>query len=106
MSVINPTPIELMLSYDIRRCSLKGCLDDAWWTPVMGLSYNAEYYVWQNFGNMLFCDWHKEQVGLEDLVFKPTNNGVPGFVRIQQAFRKMNLTIPVKEFTILKWRMA
>jgi hypothetical protein len=92
----------------IRGCFIRGCTGRGYHTPVIALSFDGDYYVYHNFPNWLFCDHHKENIGLEDLIDQPVEGkiGLPAFALIQQAFIKAKLSPPQREFTNLIWRLA
>lgn len=98
----------LELSNHIRGCYMRGCLGRGYWTPVLALSPDGLQYAYMNFGNWLMCDYHKDTIGLDDLIDGPVAGGLNAFTLIQTAFAKRDVKahIPEREFTKLLWREA
>ena len=99
---------DLALSDHIRMCYMKGCLGRGYWTPVLALSPDGIQYAYMNFGNWLMCDYHKDIIGLSDLVDGATHNGLSAWNQIQTAFAKRDVKAPIpeREFCKLIWREA
>ena len=89
-----------------RRCHMKGCLGTGNWSPLIKLSPDGRQYAFMRLRLLLVCDHHQATIGLEDLIYKPIQDGRQGWEVIQGAFRHAGKDIPEKEFTRLEWELS
>jgi len=106
MSVINPTPSELATSHFIRKCFMKGCLEMGWWSPVIVFSPDGVNAAYRSFDVWLMCDWHKEQIGIDDLLIGSTTGGLSGWEQVVSSFVRAGIPPPERQYTKLIWQPA
>ena len=93
-------------SDEFMKCRLKGCMYRAKWMPLLVLSPDGKKCMYQNFGNLMLCEYHKRNIGLSDIVDTPTPHGISAFQSIRNAFIKAHKLPPEREYTKLLWRMV
>ncbi len=77
-----------------------------YWQPVISISPDGIQRAYMPFPHWLMCDYHKEVIGVEDLVDKPISDGRGAWESIQAAFAWAGKDIPEREYTQLIWRPA
>lgn len=92
----------------VRTCIMRGCLGRGYYEPTLGLSYDGATYAHMAFPGWLMCDFHHNQVGLEDLVDGQVEGkgGVTAFELIQNSFKKHDKKAPDRQYTTLSWKDA
>jgi hypothetical protein len=101
--IINKQP-EIIRNF--RWCHMRGCTGMGYWSPVLSLSPDGRQRAYMPFPHWLMCDYHRDNIGLDDLVNGPMFSGEGAWERIQSAFTRSGKMAPQKEFAQLLWRPA
>jgi len=90
--------------HNFRRCHMKGCLAEGWWSPVISLSPDGLQSAFIPFDHIIVCDHHKNNIGLDDFINGPLSSGEGSWEHIQGAFARAGKMVPQIEFSALIWR--
>lgn len=89
-----------------RKCHMRGCFAMGEFSPLISISPDGIQYGHMRFAHWLMCEYHRNNIGLEDLIDKPIGDGRSGWEAIQAAFVRAGKDAPEREYTVLKWELA
>ncbi len=75
------------------------------WEPVIVFTPDDMQMAYFALGNW-YCERHKNEISLDDLIKGSTSSGVDAWDRVVYAFTSAGKAPPIKESTELIWRLA